>query len=79
MAPRASPIYLDYHATTPVDPRVRDAMLPYNESRFGNAASRSHIFGWQAEEAVEIARKQIADLIHVDPTAVFFTSGLLKD
>ena len=57
------PIYMDYHATTPVDPRVLEAMLPFFTERFGNAASRNHPFGWQAEEAVEAARKQVADLI----------------
>ena len=57
------PIYMDNHATTPVDPRVLDAMLPYFKEQFGNAASRNHAFGWASEEAVEKARKQVADLI----------------
>ncbi len=69
------PIYLDYGATTPVDPRVVDAMIPWLREHFGNAASRSHAWGWEAEEAVEKARVQVADLIGADPREIVWTSG----
>jgi len=69
------PIYLDYAATSPVDPRVLDKMLPYLRERFGNPASRSHSFGWEAERAVEQARSEVAGLVNADPREIVWTSG----
>ncbi len=69
------PIYMDYSATTPVDPRVAEAMIPYLTEKFGNPASRSHSFGWVADEAVERAREQVAALVNADPKEIVWTSG----
>jgi cysteine desulfurase len=69
------PIYMDYSATTPVDPRVAEAMIPWLTEKFGNPASRSHAYGWEAEEAVEKARKQVAELVNADPKEIVWTSG----
>lgn len=69
------PIYLDYSATTPVDPRVVDAMIPWLREHFGNPASRSHAFGWEAEKAVETAREHVAALVNADPREIIWTSG----
>ncbi|MBP6999320.1 MAG: IscS subfamily cysteine desulfurase [Tepidiphilus sp.] len=69
------PIYLDYAATTPVDPRVRDAMIPWLTERFGNPASRTHAYGWEAEKAVEEARSRVAELVGCEPRELVWTSG----
>jgi cysteine desulfurase len=68
-------IYLDYNATTPADPRVVDELLPYFTQKFGNSSSSGHVFGWEADEAVERAREQVADLIGVSAGEIYFTSG----
>src|SRR5690554_5999062 len=69
------PIYMDYSATTPVDPRVVAAMLPVLVETFGNPASRSHVYGWEAESAVDAAREHVADLLGADPREIIWTSG----
>src|ERR1700732_1682310 len=69
------PIYMDYSATTPVDPRVVDKMIPYLREQFGNPASRSHQYGWDAERAVEEARENVAKLVNCDPREIIWTSG----
>jgi cysteine desulfurase len=69
------PVYVDNHATTPVDPRVLEAMLPYFNEQFGNSASRRHSLGWKANEAVEAAREQVANLIGAKHEEIIFTSG----
>ena len=74
-SPKHFPVYMDYSATTPIDPRVVDKMLPYLREQFGNAASRSHAYGWAAEEAVEWARSEVALLVHADPREIVWTSG----
>jgi len=71
----AMPIYLDYAATTPIDPRVAQKMIPYLTEHFGNPASRSHAYGWKAEEAVEEARAEVAALVHCNPKEIVWTSG----
>ena len=70
-----TPIYLDYSATTPIDPRVAEKMIPYLTTHFGNPASRSHAFGWTAEKAVENAREEVAKLVNADPREIVWTSG----
>ena len=69
------PIYLDYSATTPVDPRVAEQMIPYLTEKFGNPASRSHAFGWAAEDAIDQARREVAALVNADPKEIVWTSG----
>ncbi len=75
MTSERSPIYMDYSATTPVDPRVADKMIPYLTGQFGNPASRSHAYGWDAERAVEEARAEVAKLVNADPREIIWTSG----
>ncbi len=69
------PIYMDYQATTPVDPRVAEIVMKSMQEDFGNPHSRTHVFGWKSEELIEIARNQVADLINANPKEIFFTSG----
>ncbi|MET0982002.1 MAG: aminotransferase class V-fold PLP-dependent enzyme, partial [Telluria sp.] len=69
------PIYMDYSATTPVDPRVADKMIPFLREQFGNPASRSHMYGWSAEAAIEEARGHVAALVGADPREIIWTSG----
>jgi cysteine desulfurase len=69
------PVYMDFHATTPCDPRVVESMIPFFSEQYGNAASHGHLFGWQAAEAVQIAREEIAGVIGADPSEIIFTSG----
>ncbi len=75
MSELKQPIYLDYSATTPVDPRVAEVMIPFLTENFGNPASRSHAYGWDAEAAVEEAREQVAKLVNADPKEIVWTSG----
>ena len=74
-SPEHFPIYMDYSSTTPIDPRVVDVMIPYLREQFGNPASRSHAYGWSAEEAVETARVEVAKLVGADPREIVWTSG----
>lgn len=76
MSAVARPIYMDLQATTPLDPRVLDSMMPYLTEKFGNPHSRTHVYGWETEEGIEVARKQIADLIGADAKEIIFTSGM---
>ena len=72
---KGRPLYLDAQATTPLDPRVLDAMLPYLVINFGNPHSRTHAYGWESEKAMEDARKSVAALVNADPREIIFTSG----
>ena len=69
------PVFMDNHSTTPMDPKVLEVMLPFFTEKFGNAASRNHALGWDAEEATEKARQQLARLVHCDPKEIVLTSG----